>query len=72
MGAVPEVVGDTGLPVGGISSQAIVSAVLRYLDCDVLRGGMGHRARMTTEAFFAISRRRREQDKLISDTLGRH
>ena len=70
-GAVPEVVGDTGLLVDGTSPEAIAGAINRYLDDEDLRTRSGQRGRQRAETIFPISRRKREIEKVISSALGK-
>jgi glycosyltransferase involved in cell wall biosynthesis len=69
VGAVPEVVGDTGLLVDGTSPEAIAGAVNSYLADDALREEMGRRGRLRAETEFPYARRKRDLEKVISSLL---
>ena len=68
-GAVPEVLGDTGLQVDGTSPQEIADAVNIYLDSAQFREEMGSRARQRAETVFPYARRKESLEQIIKRTL---
>jgi glycosyltransferase involved in cell wall biosynthesis len=64
-GAVPEVVGDTGLMVDGTSPTSIADGILRYLENPSLRETMGDKARRRAGDRFQYSERRDRMVTLI-------
>jgi len=67
VGAVPEVVGDTGKLVRGSSAEEIASAIIGFLDSPQMRGEMGHRARLRAESLFSYSRRKQEMQNVLNE-----
>lgn len=69
VGAVPELVGDTGLLVDGTSPEAIAGAVNQYLDDEGLRKTKGRAGRARAQSVFPHERRKRELGHVISEMM---
>jgi glycosyltransferase involved in cell wall biosynthesis len=70
VGAVPEVVGDTGVLVDGQSPEAIATAVSRLLDDSARRQALGQHARQRVKSLFALECRQEALSRVIAELLG--
>jgi glycosyltransferase involved in cell wall biosynthesis len=69
VGAVPEVVGDTGVYVDGLSPESIANQVSRLLNDRTLRMKLGEHARRRAETVFPYARRMSDLNTVISRML---
>lgn len=69
VGAVPEVVGDTGVLVDGRSPEMIAAAVNQLLDDAIRRHELGQHARQRAKTLFARKRRKEALESIVNALL---